>query len=91
MSVLPMLTARRLIRALEKAGFEVQRQTGSHVRLRHPDGRVVTVPVYGSQDIGHGLQGMSAVGDATFPRSAGHGKILREYIWQTGKRDGGKK
>ncbi|HAJ34484.1 MAG TPA: hypothetical protein DCL15_02155 [Chloroflexi bacterium] len=55
MSVLPMLTARRLIRALEKAGFEVQRQTGSHVRLKHPDGRVVTVPVHGSQDIGRGL------------------------------------
>ncbi len=50
MSVLPML-----IRALEKAGFEVQRQTGSHVRLRHPDGRGVTVPVHGSQDIGRGL------------------------------------
>ena len=50
-----MLTARRLLRALEKAGFEVQRQTGSHVRLKHPDGRVVTVPVHGSQDIGRGL------------------------------------
>ncbi|QLQ08045.1 MAG: type II toxin-antitoxin system HicA family toxin [Anaerolineae bacterium] len=55
MSILPMLTARRLLRALEKAGFEVQRQTGSHVRLKHPDGRVVTVPVHGSQDIGRGL------------------------------------
>ena len=55
MSVLPMLTARRVIRALEKAGFEVQRQTGSHVRLKHTDGRVVTVPVHGSQDIGRGL------------------------------------
>ena len=50
-----MLTARRVLRALEKAGFQVQRQTGSHVRLKHPDGRVVTVPVYGSQDIGRGL------------------------------------
>jgi len=50
-----MLTARRILRALEKAGFEVQRQTGSHVRLKHPDGRVVTVPVHSSQDIGRGL------------------------------------
>lgn len=55
MSVLPMLTARRVIRALEKAGFEVQRQTGSHVRLKHVDGRVATVPVHGNQDIGRGL------------------------------------
>ena len=29
MSILPMLTARRVIRALERAGFEAQRQTGS--------------------------------------------------------------
>lgn len=55
MGVLPMLTARRVIRALENAGFEVQRQTGSHVRLKHADGRAVTVPVHGSQDIGRGL------------------------------------
>lgn len=55
MSILPMLTARRVIRALERAGFEVQRQTGSHVRLKHADGRVVTVPVHASQDIGRGL------------------------------------
>lgn len=50
-----MLTARRVIRALERAGFEVQRQTGSHVRLKHADGRVVTVPVHASQDVGRGL------------------------------------
>jgi predicted RNA binding protein YcfA (HicA-like mRNA interferase family) len=50
-----MLTARRVIQALEKAGFQVQRQTGSHVRLKHGDGRVVTVPVHGSRDIGRGL------------------------------------
>jgi predicted RNA binding protein YcfA (HicA-like mRNA interferase family) len=55
MSVMPMLPARRVIQALEKAGFEVQRQTGSHVRLKHADGRVVTVPVHGSRDIGRGL------------------------------------
>jgi len=41
MGTLPMLTARQVIRALEKAGFQVQRQTGSHVHLKHVDGRVV--------------------------------------------------
>jgi len=55
MGLLPMLPAHRVIRVLEKAGFEVQRQTGSHVRLKHVDGRVVTVPAHGSQDIGRGL------------------------------------
>ena len=34
MTGLPMLTAREVIRALQRAGFQVQRQTGSHARLR---------------------------------------------------------
>jgi predicted RNA binding protein YcfA (HicA-like mRNA interferase family) len=55
MAVLPMLTAREVIRALERAGFRVQRQTGSHVRLTHTDGRVVTVPIHAGQNIGRGL------------------------------------
>lgn len=55
MGALPILTARQVIRALEKAGFQVQRQTGSHARLKHADGRVVTVPVHAAQDIGRGL------------------------------------
>jgi predicted RNA binding protein YcfA (HicA-like mRNA interferase family) len=55
MNRLPALTAKELIRALEKAGFQVIRQRGSHVRLRHSDGRVVTVPVHAGQAIGRGL------------------------------------
>lgn len=55
MSRLPVLRASELLQALKKAGFEVVRQRGSHARLRHPDGRVVTVPVHQSQDIGRGL------------------------------------
>jgi predicted RNA binding protein YcfA (HicA-like mRNA interferase family) len=50
-----MLTAREVIRALERAGFQLQRQTGSHARLRHTDGRTVTVPIHAGQDIGRGL------------------------------------
>lgn len=55
MTRLPILNARKLIRALESAGFERVRQRGSHLRLRHPDGRLVTVPVHAGQDIGQGL------------------------------------
>lgn len=55
MPPLPVLSARALIDALRRAGFEVVRQKGSHVRLRHPDGRVVTVPVHPGQDLGRGL------------------------------------
>lgn len=55
MPELPILKARQLIQLLGQLGFEVVRQKGSHVRLRHPDGRVVTVPVHPAQDIGRGL------------------------------------
>ena len=55
MPPLPVLTARRIITALNKAGFVVIRQKGSHIRLRHPDGRIVTVPDHRGQDIGRGL------------------------------------
>jgi predicted RNA binding protein YcfA (HicA-like mRNA interferase family) len=55
MPSLPMLRADEIIRALERAGFQTVRQRGSHVRLKHEDGRVVTVPVHGTQDIGRGL------------------------------------
>ncbi len=55
MTSLPVVKAQTLIRALERAGFGIVRQSGSHVRLRHPDGRVVTVPAHRGQDIGRGL------------------------------------
>ncbi|OQB26391.1 MAG: YcfA-like protein [Chloroflexi bacterium ADurb.Bin180] len=52
---LPVVPARDVIHLLERMGFQVVRQRGSHVRLRHPDGRVVTVPVHSGEDIGPGL------------------------------------
>jgi predicted RNA binding protein YcfA (HicA-like mRNA interferase family) len=55
MSRLPALKGREVIRALEKAGFGVVRQRGSHVRMEHVDGRVTTIPVHPGQDIGRGL------------------------------------
>jgi len=55
MPPLPVLRAAQVINALEKAGFQAVRQRGSHVRLRHTDGRVVTVPVHVGTDLGRGL------------------------------------
>jgi predicted RNA binding protein YcfA (HicA-like mRNA interferase family) len=55
MPQLPILKPRELITALEKAGFVAVRQKGSHVRLQHQEGRVVSVPVHAGQDIGRGL------------------------------------
>jgi predicted RNA binding protein YcfA (HicA-like mRNA interferase family) len=46
---LPVTTARAAIRALERAGFVVSRQSGSHCRLVHSTdpARKVTIPVHG--------------------------------------------
>ena len=55
MPKLPSVRAIQVISVLEKLGFEVARQRGSHLRLRHSDGRVVTIPVHSGQDIGKGL------------------------------------
>ena len=55
MPKLPVVNSRQLISALEKVGFQIERQKGSHLWLQHSDGRVVTVPVHPGQDIGRGL------------------------------------
>ena len=51
----PMLKADDIIKSLKRHGFRVIRQRGSHVRLRHKDGRVTSVPSHSGQDIGKGL------------------------------------
>jgi predicted RNA binding protein YcfA (HicA-like mRNA interferase family) len=44
---LPSVSARDLVRALERAGFERQRQKGSHLTLRHPlTKRTTVVPMH---------------------------------------------
>lgn len=42
------VSADRLIRALERLGYGVLRQKGSHLRLRHegPPARTITVPLH---------------------------------------------
>ena len=55
MSRLRSLRAAEVLAALARAGFQQVRQEGSHIRLRHPDGRTVTVPAHGPHDIGRGL------------------------------------
>jgi len=43
MPKLPVIKPKPLLKTLERAGFVVVRQKGSHVRLHHPDGRKVTI------------------------------------------------
>lgn len=46
MAKLPALKPKDTVKALEKFGFEIKRQTGSHARLIHPDGRATTVALH---------------------------------------------
>jgi predicted RNA binding protein YcfA (HicA-like mRNA interferase family) len=55
MTRLPRLKGKELVRALERAGFVVERTRGSHLFLRHPDGRTTTVPIHSGETIGPGL------------------------------------
>ena len=55
MSRLPQLSAIELIKILKKIGFEVIRQEGSHVFLRHIDGRTTVIPNHPSEDLDRGL------------------------------------
>jgi predicted RNA binding protein YcfA (HicA-like mRNA interferase family) len=52
---LPNPTGEELISALERIEFRVVRQKGSHVRMKHEDGRVVSIPVHARKAIGKGL------------------------------------
>ncbi|MEM7773591.1 MAG: type II toxin-antitoxin system HicA family toxin [Cyanobacteria bacterium P01_E01_bin.6] len=55
MAKLPSVTGQKLISALEKIDFVVAQQKVSHICMRHPDGRVVTIPVHARKIIGKGL------------------------------------
>jgi predicted RNA binding protein YcfA (HicA-like mRNA interferase family) len=52
---LPNPTGEELIAALQKIGFCIMRQKGSHVRMKHPEKRVVSIPVHARKIIGKGL------------------------------------
>ena len=49
---MPSATARQFRKVAKKLGFTKSRQTGSHERWTHPDGRTVTIPIHGGQEIG---------------------------------------
>ena len=55
MAKLPSPTGKELIAALQTIGFYVVRQKGSHVRMKHADNRVVSIPVHARKTLGKGL------------------------------------
>jgi predicted RNA binding protein YcfA (HicA-like mRNA interferase family) len=64
---LRQLTGRELIAILRRRGFEIDRQSGSHVVMIHTDGRRVTVPVHAGRTLGRGLL-RSIMNDARLTR-----------------------
>ena len=55
MPPLPVINARELIKFLLFKGFVLVRQKGSHQRYKHMDGRAITIPVHGKDDLKRGL------------------------------------
>ena len=49
------LPARKVIRALENIGFRQIRQKGSHLFMRHPDGRTTLITIHPGERIGKGM------------------------------------
>ena len=49
---MPSARADEFRRAAARLGFLKARQTGSHERWRHQDGRATTIPIHGGRQIG---------------------------------------
>ena len=49
---MPSARADEFRRAAARLGFLKARQTGSHERWRHQDGRATTIPIHGGREIG---------------------------------------
>lgn len=54
MSLKP-LSAKKVLKILSNLGFKIIRQRGSHVILKHSDGRMTVVPIHSKEEIGPGL------------------------------------
>lgn len=52
---LPLMSSQELCRFLQKEGFVLVRQKGSHRFYRHSDGRTTVVPMHSNKDIKRSL------------------------------------
>lgn len=46
----PLLSGREVLRALERLGFTVVHRRGSHVKMKHSDGRLIVFPYHDEID-----------------------------------------
>ena len=51
----PCLTGKQLGKIVEKFGFELDHQRGSHLVYKHPDGRITVIPHHSGETLGPGL------------------------------------
>lgn len=47
---LPLLRGREVLSVLRRLGFEEVHRKGSHVKLVHPDGRIIIIPFHNPVD-----------------------------------------
>lgn len=47
---LPLLSGKQVVAALKRLGFVELHRKGSHVKMRHPDGRVIVFPYHDEVD-----------------------------------------
>lgn len=47
---LPLLSGRQVVRALRRLGFEEVSRKGSHVKMKHSDGRLIVFPFHDEVD-----------------------------------------
>jgi len=55
MPKLSQLKASKVIKVLERLGFILRGQTGSHAVYTHTDGRQTTIPIHPTKTLGIGL------------------------------------
>ena len=49
------VSAETVIKALSRIGFQPLRQRGSHLFMKHPDGRSTVIPVHPGEELGRGV------------------------------------
>lgn len=55
MSKVTIISPPKMCSILEKLGFRLVRQKGSHAFYRHEDGRSTVIPMHKGEDLGRGL------------------------------------
>jgi predicted RNA binding protein YcfA (HicA-like mRNA interferase family) len=55
LSRLKPVKAERVVKALSKLGFQIARQKGSPLVMKHPNGRITVVPIHGGDELGRGI------------------------------------